>query len=613
MTNSNESPEALLQRAFESLKQGDAAAAELRCRRVLDSAPDHVLAMSILGPALNAQGRCTEAAFVFTQLTRLDPRERSHWMNLGTTLRSQRRFDEALAAYARAAQLSEASADFFFNVGLLHYDRGDFVSARAVLVRAHALAPTDPEIAFYAAQACNECLHSPEAVEILGDPARFDNLTGELASKIALLLMNLREARRAEPFLTRAVADPAPNLATLLNIVQLHERVNRTEQALTGLEELKASPGVAGLSDDLVGTEAKLAQREGRHEQARELFLQALAGNVEQYRRHHVLFPLAKSLDVLKRYDEAWDALMQAHASQLELLRLTHPDAAQRSAPPLFITHYSCDPADVQCWNETSAPTAQESPVFIVAFPRSGTTLLEQTLDAHPLLQAMDEQPYLQHTINHLMGKGIDYPAGLARASPELLQETRARYWEEIRERVDLKPGQRLIDKNPLNLLRLPIIRRLFPNASIVLAIRHPCDVVMSCFMQHFRAFEFVVLCKDLPTLADGYRRSFDFWYQQVELLRPRVYEVRYESFVSGFETQVRALSEFLQLPWNDAMLAPGENARAKGYISTPSYEQVIQPINTRAVGRWRRYAQHFAPVMPVLQPYLERWGYESR
>jgi hypothetical protein len=134
----------------------------------------------------------------------------------------------------------------------------------------------------------------------------------------------------------------------------------------------------------------------------------------------------------------------------------------------------------------------------------------------------------------------------------------------------------------------------------------------MSCFMQHFRALEFVILCKDLPTLADGYRRSFDFWYRQAELLKPQAYEVRYETFVADFETQMRALSEFLQLPWADAMLAPGENARAKGYISTPSYEQVVQPINTKAVGRWRPYAQHFEPVVPVLRPYLDRWGYEA-
>jgi tetratricopeptide (TPR) repeat protein len=607
----NETPDALLRRAYESLTRGKAAAAEAYCRRVLVAAPGHGRGLSLLGAALNLQGRYPEAIGVFTELTRRDPGERSNWINLGTALRTERRFDEALSAYARAAQLGEASADFFYNVGLLHYDRGDFVSARAVLGRAHALAPTDAEIAYYAALSSNECLYSSEAVDMLKRPERFNNLTGELAAKIALLLMNLREPGLAEPFLTRAVADAAPNLATRLNIVQIQERLNRTEQALNGLERLKSGFDTSDLTNDLVGTEAKLAQRDGRHERACELFSQAVRARAEPYRKHHHLYPLAKSLDALHRYDEAWDALVQAHASQIELLKLTAPEVATRSAPPLFITHYSCDPADVRTWDDANAPPLEKSPVFIVAFPRSGTTLLEQTLDAHPQFESMDEQPYVQHAIDHLMAKGIDYPGGLGRASASLLEETRALYWKGSSERVQLKPGQRLVDKNPLNLLRLPVIRRLFPNARIVLAVRHPCDVVMSNFMQHFRAFEFVILCRDLPTLADGYRRSFDFWYQQAELLRPHACEVRYESFVSQFETQVRSLSEFLELPWDEAMLAPGENARAKGYISTPSYEQVIQPINTRAVGRWRPYAQHFAPVLPLLQPYLERWGYD--
>jgi hypothetical protein len=71
-------------------------------------------------------------------------------------------------------------------------------------------------------------------------------------------------------------------------------------------------------------------------------------------------------------------------------------------------------------------------------------------------------------------------------------------------------------------------------------------------------------------------------------------------------------LSDFLQLPWDDAMLAPGEHARAKGFISTPSYSQVIEPISSRSVGHWKAYERHFNDVLPTLLPYLERWGYAT-
>jgi hypothetical protein len=276
----------------------------------------------------------------------------------------------------------------------------------------------------------------------------------------------------------------------------------------------------------------------------------------------------------------------------------------------MHITRFGCDAADVAQWHLDDAPDAAGSPVFIVAFPRSGTTLLEQTLDAHPGLVSMDEQPYLQNAIDVLLEDGIGYPDRMAHATRQQLARARARYWELTRRKVQLGPGQRLIDKNPLNILRLPAIRRLFPNSPVLHAYRHPCDVILSCYMQHFRAPEFALMCRDLPTLALGFRRALDFWYQQGALLRPQVHEVRYETLVADFESQVRAIAGFLGLAWDDAMLAPAAHARAKGYISTPSYSQVIQPVHGKSIGRWKPYAGHFEPVIALIQPCLESWGY---
>jgi Sulfotransferase family len=332
----------------------------------------------------------------------------------------------------------------------------------------------------------------------------------------------------------------------------------------------------------------------------------------EPHDRHHVLYPLAKSLDATRRYPEAFQALTEAHASQIAHLKLAAPLAVARGAPTMQITRYSCDPADVAQWRDPDAPSAADSPIFVVAFPRSGTTLLEQTLDAHPMLKAMDEQPLVQNALDDLIAFGATYPERLAGLTPDQLAKVRWRYFERAASRVPRQPGQRLIDKNPLNLLRLPAIRRVFPHARIILAIRHPCDVLLSCFMQHFRAPEFALLCADLRTLAMGYHQSFDFWYRQVAILEPAVLEVRYERFVADFENGVRELASFLELPWDDAMLAPAEHARAKGFISTPSYSQVVQAVNQKAVGRWKSYERELAPAIPILQPSLQRWGYPA-
>jgi Flp pilus assembly protein TadD len=549
---------------------------------------------------------------VFADLTRKLPAEGAHWMNLGTARRGAGKYEEALRAFTRAAELGFADADFYFNVGLTHMDRRDYESARAVLKKALDLEPGDALIRSEYIKACYESMQTEEALAALQGWNDFSGLAPDQLADVGHRLMNLGETERAERVIGQLGSSELDVHATL-TLAQIMERTNRLTEAQSLIDRLSKDSRSAALGADLLVTRAQLAQRAGDHEQACALFEQALHATSQFHDRHFALFPLARSLDALKRHDEAFAALTEAHASQVAFLKMTAPMAVARGAPTLEIARWGCDPADIAQWDDTGAPSAQDSPIFVVAFPRSGTTLLEQTLDAHPRLRSMDEQPIVQNALDDIVAAGVKYPEELGKLSASQLQTIRARYFERAAARVKIAPGQRLVDKNPLNMLRLPVIRRLFPEAAIVLAIRHPCDVLVSCFMQHFRAPHFVMLCSDLQTLATGYRRSFDFWYEQSALLKPNVLELRYETFVADFEREVRAMAEFLKLPWHDGMLAPAEHARAKGFISTPSYSQVVQPVNRKAVGRWRAYQQHLAPVIPRLQPYLQRWDYADR
>jgi tetratricopeptide (TPR) repeat protein len=561
---------------------------------------------------LHAQERYPEAEAVFAELTRIQPREGIHWMNLGTARRGAGKYEEALHAYMRAAELGLTDADFYLNVGLTHIDRRDYESARVVLKKALDLAPGDALIRSEYIKACYESMQTEEALAAIQGWNDFSQLAPDQLADVGQRLMNLGETERAEHVIAKLAASQL-DVHALLALAQIMERTNRLPDAQQLMGRLSKHPRAASLGNELTMTQARIAQRAGDHEHTVELLRRSLEGITQFHDKHFALFPLAKSLDALKRYDEAFAALTDAHASQVEHLKLTAPMAVMRGMPTWEIAKWSCDPADIAQWDTTGAPPLEESPVFVVAFPRSGTTLLEQTLDAHPQLQSMDEQPIVQAALDDMIALGVRYPEQLSKLTTEQLTTIRARYFERAAARVKMQPGQRIVDKNPLNMLRLPVIKRLFPNAPIVLAVRHPCDVVLSCFMQHFRAPHFVMLCSDLQTLADGYRRSFDFWYQQSAMLSPNVLEVRYESFVADFERGVREIAEFLRLPWHDGMLAPAEHARAKGYISTPSYSQVVQPVNQKAVGRWRSYERHLAPVIPQLQTYLQRWDYSDR
>ncbi len=602
-------PELLLELARQDLASDQPAAAETKCLQVLGAHHHHPGALQVLGQVLHSQGRHEDAVRVFNALTLQEPTVGGHWQNLAAALRPTKRYAQALAAFERALQLSPPSAALLYNLGVLQMERCDYRAAYLALRDAVGLAPVDATTRWAFAQCCYDLVQLDEALAALEDWQRLEGLNVEISARIALLLVMLGATREASPLIERLLANPPRSGRTALVLVSILERLQRLDEARAMAERVEINDRNLDDDPERLMLSGILADRAGRHEEAHRYLSLALRNHEEFVHRHHVLFPFAKTCDALGRYEEAYRAAEEAHSSQRAFLELAMGASSPEESPLLARTLNGCDPDDVAAWEE-AGPTMEDSPFFIVGFPRSGTTLLEQVLDAHPQLKSMDEQPFMSKALETVMGGGIRLPAELGKLTAHALGDIRTRYWDLARNKADLLPGQRLVDKFPMNMTLLPFIRRVFPNARIILAIRHPCDTLLSCFLQNFRAPELALLCRDLTTLADAYTRIFGYWYSQCATLQPFSYELRYEQLTAEFATEVQKLAAFLQLPWHEAMLAPWEHARAKGFISTPSYTQVIEPVNDRSVGRWKHYERHFSEALPILAPWLERWGY---
>ena len=602
-------PEAVVDLARQDLANDQMAAAQEKCLRVLDAHHHHPGALDVLGTVLSAQGRYEEAVRVFNALTLVQPTVAAHWQNLGTVLRPTGRRAQALAAFERALRLGAPTAGLLYNLGALQMDRLDYVAAHLALRDAVALAPRDARIRWAFAQCCYDMGHRQEAVTAVEDWQTLEGLSVEITVSIALLLVTSGAAHLAQPALQRLLANPPATGRAAVGFAFLLERLHRVDEARIVMQQLEPDERSANADSEQLAMSALLADRAGQHEDAHRQLTAALAKPHEFVHRYNLLYPLAKACDALGRYEEAYAAAAEAHRSQLAFLERATGKASETQSQLWTLTANGCDPADIALW-ESAATSAQGSPIFIVGFPRSGTTLLEQMLDAHPLLQAMDEQPFLLRAVARVTERGVSYPAELGKLSGSDLNDIRANYWDGVLKRVPLAPDRRLVDKNPMNMVLLPIIRRLFPNAPIILAIRHPCDTVLSCFLQHFRS-DLALLGRDLTALASSYSRAFGFWYSQSSLLQPDTYELRYEQLTADCAAELHRLCAFLQLPRHEAMLAPGERARTKGFISTPSYAQVLEPVSDRSVGRWKHYQRHFgSEVLALLTPWIERWGY---
>jgi hypothetical protein len=203
------------------------------------------------------------------------------------------------------------------------------------------------------------------------------------------------------------------------------------------------------------------------------------------------------------------------------------------------------------------------------------------------------------------------YPEALPDLDPDALQALRRVYFEAVDRHLRRLAGRTPVDKMPLNTIDVGLIHRLFPEARILLALRHPCDVVLSGFMQAMKPNAAMVLFDSLASTARFYAQVMGLWQQYRQVLPLSVLTVRYEDLVVDLPGETRRILEFLDLPWDDAVLSYAEHAQTRA-IATPSYHQVVQPIYRRSVGRWRNYADAFEDVLPVLQPFIEEFGYAS-
>ncbi|UXI67623.1 tetratricopeptide repeat-containing sulfotransferase family protein [Tahibacter amnicola] len=592
---------------------GRHAEAERHARAHLAAGSNREEALFLLAVAQHQQGQLDDAIDSYRTLTELRPGSAEHWSNYATALRESRRFDEAHAAYEKALALSPRDAALRVNVGLLHMEQCHYARARELFLEAMRLDPRLPDARIFGAMMCYEFGDTVGTEQLIHGWQQWPPLDGELAVDLASILASSADTDSAEKILQRCLGNTATRTRALVQMALLQERLNRLDQARATLAQLPSPADVAdtSLRDDILHVHSVIAARSDDLSAARSL-LEALAEKIHiEQKRTSTYFELGRICDKLGDYDAAMQYLGRAHAGQMLTVREVDPKLADPDAQPLKTSLYWVSPEQFAAWPADSAPPAAASPIFVVGFPRSGTTMLEQMLDAHPSMQSMDERPFIQMLVESMQDTGLVYPDQLGALTQTQCDALRARYDRLVASVTPLKPGQRIVDKNPLNLLRLPMIRRVFPSAKIILALRHPCDVLTSCYMQTFRAPSFGALCSSLERLAQGYVNAMRFWLHHAALLQPDVMVLRYEDLIDQFDTHVARLGQFLELDDPTPLTQFHQHARSKGYISTPSYSQVVNPPNRKAIGRWRRYEKYFEPVLPVLDPIMREWGYD--
>lgn len=542
-------------------------------------------------------------------------------------------------AVAEAAVETEPSAQWHHLLGLIHCRRGDPSAGVEWLRRACDAEPANIGFQVIAARAL---IDAGRAADVLAapEPAPISSAAtvalwqarGEAADQAGDGIASERAWRTvaaAAPRDWRAWANLGDALArldrwpaavdALANALALHssdahlerrfaaavrglamvlERSNRMDllrELLEGAQQQGVGPGRLGYPLAL------LALRDGDAGRARELLL-AEDPRIDPVRWHALMARIAEeSGDAATAFAEA-EAM---HAAVPDPAGWRRRAADYRCKIERFAGTVTAE--WVSTLNPLDPAAAPSAPAFLVGFPRSGTTLLDSFLRGHPDTQVVEEQPML-NAAEAVIGDFAELPA----RSPHQLEQARRAYFAELDRHVEPGFEGRVIDKLPLNMLGLPIVYNLFPDARVIFAQRHPCDVVLSCFLQAFTQNDAMACFLDLEDAAGLYDAAMRLFWSSRELLPLKFHTLVYEELIADPESALRSAVEFLGLDWRPELLDHQATALARGAINTPSYAQVVRPLTQAPAGRWRRYREQLEPVLPVLLPWAERLGYPA-
>jgi tetratricopeptide (TPR) repeat protein len=330
--------------------------------------------------------------------------------------------------------------------------------------------------------------------------------------------------------------------------------------------------------------------------------------------KHAAPHLLGVVLDQLGQYDEAIRWLVKAKAqvrtiTDTALLEKGYDEGDRRRRELLA----GLTPEMIRRWRQEPPASKEKYQIaFLGGHPRSGTTLLEQILDANPDVLAFDEPSAFLNEVEKQIHfkpspKSFDQLDTLPAARRA---EMRRRYVKSLLREVPGEPSQRvLVDKNPSPTMSLNLWLRVFPELKVIIALRDPRDVLVSCFFLNIMLNATNVNFLSLERTAKHYADLMDVWLRLRELGGFDWIESRYEDVVADLETEGRKVTEFLGLPWHPNQARSHETARRK-VLYAPTYHDVTQPVYKRAVGRWERYAAALAPVQAKLAPYCRAFGY---
>lgn len=559
--------------ALRHYRAGEPDSAAGICRRILATDAGHADAARLLAMILAESGRQAEGIRLLEGLARGAHADSSVLYTLGRMQAQSGAYGEAVTSLERAHELAPSDPVIPRALGycLVHLDRPD--EAARAYETAQRLEPDEPAVLRDYGEILTRLARFDEAIEVYqrlreldpGNPVAHVRLAGlyERTNRLDDMAEVIESGLHAWP------EDPALRFHRAVYL----RRRDDPEGALSILERLQGETPPPDLARKAAFEAARLLDRLGDFDGA---FQQAQVGN-----------RLARQL----ARDRAGDA--EAYADWLGRVERAFSSAWETAGPA------------------RPAQTDHEEIVFILGFPRSGTTLIDVLLAAREEYQVYEEQPFLGELFDEIQRHGLSYPECGDRLNPEIINALRRRYYQAAGRFAARRPGTVIVDKNPLATPVVPLLHQVFPRARYLFAARHPLDVCLSCYLYSFSPNSALAECETVESIATAYAKTMKIWRLARRHLPLEVLEISYETLVEDFAAESRRLFDFLGLPWDDSVLDFARHARA-GTPTLRNYDRVIQGVYRTSRYRWRHYERHLAGAAPIVEEAGACLGYTT-
>jgi tetratricopeptide (TPR) repeat protein len=602
------SPEAYSNMGSALKAQGKLEEAIVAYAKALEIQPNNAAALNNMGNALKEQGKLKEAVEAYTKALAIKPDFAEAYNNIGSALNEQGKLEKAIEAYNKALAIKPDFAEAYNNIGSALNEQGKLEKAIEAYNKALAIKPDYTGAYNNLGNALKEHGKLEAAIKSYKKALAIKPDYAEVYSNIGSAFNEHGKLEEAMEAYNKALAIKPDFAEAWSSGAAVLEEWNKLKELGLWLE--KAFQILEPVPSDIRFIKAKLLWRNKDTKEAINLVSNIDVETIKPIWKAAYFQLKAKCFEASKDYDSAYVCFKNMNSIAIKSNNYSRVD------PEGYFQNIR-DQLEILNSNLPKNPTnhlieqPDLVPVFLVGFPRSGTTLLDTILRSHSSIDVVEEQP-LVSSAKAFVAKNGYTEIGQVLPQKIIVGAKQAYITELDKHRKPTDNKSTLIDKLPLNLVNIPFIQQLYPRAKFILALRHPLDTILSCWMQDFKLNSAMANMVELNRIVEFYcvaMETFKICRTQYNL---SVHEIRYEDLLENLSGETSTLLKFLELDWEAKMENYHETALTRGRINTPSYSQVVQPIYKHAKYRWLNYEKHLKQYIKQVEPWINEFGYSD-